>query len=100
MLDCPWPLSLFSRTVRASELGFRFKIENTKLSFLLAIALFMGTVPSRQFRAVDGHLVGSPWIVLRIFLCTISSSVFVSIQSSEPNRRMGKHSVLYSFRMV
>ncbi len=75
----------------------RLSIEKTKLSFLLTIALFMGTVPSRQLRAVDGHLVGSPWIVLRIFLCTLSSirsSVFVNIQSSDPNRRVGKHSVL------
>ncbi len=80
MLDCPWYPSLLSRTIRASELGLRLSSEKAKLIFLLTIALFMGTVPSRQLRAVDGHPVGSPWIVLRIFLCTLSSimsSVFV-----------------------
>ncbi len=56
MLDCPWSASLLRRTVRASELGLRHSIEKTKLSFLLTIALFTGTVPSRQLRAVDGHL--------------------------------------------
>ncbi len=93
MLVWEW---LASRTMRAREAGSKLSVAKMKFSFLLVRHMLIGSVPSRLLRATEGHLVGSPWIVLNIFLCalsSISSSVLESTHSSDPNSRMGRQIV-------
>ncbi len=97
MLVGEWLASLSRSTMRAKEAGSRLKVAKMKFNFLLVRHMLIGSVPSRLLRATEGHLVGSPWIVLNIFLCalsSISSSVLGSTHNSDPNSRMGRQIVM------
>ncbi len=89
--------NLSSSTVRARESGARLSVANIKFNFLPARHIFIGSVPSRLLRATAGHLVGSPWMVLSIFLCarsSINNSDLEITHSSDPNSMMGRQIVV------
>ncbi len=87
--------------MRARESGARFSV--VKIKFLPVRHILVGSVPSRLLRTTAGHLVESPWMVLRIFLCarfSISSSALEITHNSDPNSMMRRQIVTLVYSQV